>query len=327
MRVTKPLYALYNRRIQNQLKAGPMPRHVGVILDGNRRFARAMGFDDVAEGHRAGAKKIDELLEWCADLGIPVITLWLLSNDNLRRNPSEISSLIAIIEAKVVELTYAPLTYQRRYRIRVLGRLEQLPASTRTAIREAEERTRDHDGPTMNLAIGYGGREEILDAVARLIRHRLSFDDSIDSVISALTPEEVSHHLYTADLPDPDLIIRTSGEVRLSGFLLWQSAYSEFYFCDVHWPAFRRVDFLRALRNYQHRHRRFGGDNAQAAESAEPVLQPMLPLDASWAITPRLYNSAFVVRTTEAPDFIDIRSAAKNRADPLADSAPDPPLL
>ncbi len=301
MRLTNPVYAVYNRAVERGLRRGPLPRHIGVILDGNRRFARQMGYDDVADGHRAGARKIDELLEWCAEMEIPVVTLWLLSTDNFRRDAAEISSLLSIIEAKIVQLTYAPSTYERRYRIRVLGRLDRLPVSTRDAIREAEERTRGHDGPTVNLAVGYGGREEIVDAVAGLIQERARRGEPLD-----LSAEAVARHLYTADLPDPDLIIRTSGEVRLSGFLLWQSAHSEFYFCDANWPAFRKVDFLRALRSYQIRQRRLGGDASPGdaeVDVATLALTPSPP--ARWAGA-RLHAATLDVHSSCAPEFIDI---------------------
>jgi short-chain Z-isoprenyl diphosphate synthase len=309
MRIGNPLYSFYNRRLQEQLQKGPLPRHLGLILDGNRRFARRMGYDDASDAYTAGGKRIDELLEWCAEFRIPVVTLWLLSTDNLPRDPTETCALLSAIEAKIVQLTYSPSTYERRYRIRVLGRLDGLPASIRMAIREAEERTREHDGAIVNLAIGYGGREEIIDAVSELIQAEARRGEPLGNIVAALTTEEVARHLYTGNLPDPDLIIRTSGEVRLSGFLLWQSAHSEFYFCDAYWPAFRKVDFLRALRSYQQRQRRFGGDGLPKAEltvegtSGRSVdRRPESP----WLVGTRLNTVTLTVRSTEAPEFIDI---------------------
>jgi short-chain Z-isoprenyl diphosphate synthase len=307
MRVLDPLYSIYNRHLERKLLAGALPRHVGVILDGNRRFARTMGYDSVSEGHRVGAMKIDELLEWCAEFRIPVVTLWLLSTDNFRRDSLEISNLLAIIEAKIVQLTYAPTTYERRYRIRVFGRHEALPASTRKAIREVEERTSDHDGAMVNLAIGYGGREEIIDAVGQLIRSRSLQGEALDSIVAGLTPAAIEQYLYTANVPDPDLIIRTSGEVRLSGFLLWQSAHSEFYFCDAYWPQFRKVDFLRALRSYQQRKRRFGGDGALEPGVEVVPAGAAVVGDAGTALTrPRLYTTTLSLQTGSAPEFLDI---------------------
>ena len=309
MQLTNPLYSLYNKSLQERLRRGPLPYHIGVILDGNRRFARDMGYQDVSLGHRAGVKKIDELLEWCAELSIPVVTLWLLSTDNFRRSAVEVSNLLSIIEAKIVQLTYSPVTYQRRYRIRILGRQEILPASTRIAIREVEERTREHDGTIVNLAVGYGGREEIIDAVAQLIRDRSLLGEAMEEIVSALTPAEVEQRLYTANLPDPDLIIRTSGEVRLSGFLLWQSAHSEFYFCDANWPAFRKVDFLRAVRSYQHRQRRFGADQPPEAAASGQVAayRAAAASPAGTRLTNlRMYTCEMEIHSTKAPEFIDI---------------------
>ncbi len=246
-------YRLYERRLLDTLRDGPMPHHVGVILDGNRRWARATGYHDAAEGHRRGAAKIDEALGWCSELGIPVVTLWLLSTDNLERNPEEIRALLGIIEDKVRNLAA-----DDAWRIRALGALEMLPESTAMVLREAERRTEAHAGRELNVAVGYGGRQEISDAIRRMLEEYRDKGMDVADAASKVSPEEISRFLYTAGLPDPDLIIRTSGEVRMSGFLLWQSAHSEFFFCDPYWPDFRRVDFLRAIRAYQQRRRRFG---------------------------------------------------------------------
>jgi short-chain Z-isoprenyl diphosphate synthase len=301
MPLKNPLYSVYNGLLERKLRRDVLPRHVGVILDGNRRFARRMGYDDVSEGHRAGVRKIDELLEWCAELEIPVVTLWLLSTDNFRRSEGELSNLLSIIEGKIVQLTYAPSTYENKYRIRVFGRLDRLPVSTRIAIREAEERTRAHDGPTVNLAVGYGGREEIVDAITGLIRERTSRGEALEHVTAELSADAVARHLYTADLPDPDLIIRTSGEVRLSGFLLWQSAHSEFYFCDAYWPDFRKVDFLRALRSYQMRQRRFGADAPPSVELTEGFDHR-----ERYGLADQRYTATIQLQSTTAPEFVDI---------------------
>jgi len=306
MRMLGPLYSVYNRRLQEKLAKGELPRHVGVILDGNRRFAQGRHYEDVSQGHREGAQKIDELLEWCAELQIPIVTLWLFSTDNFQRDSLEVSALLSIIEAKIVQLTYAPTTYERRYQIRVLGRHDALPVSFRSAIQEVEERTRHHDGAIVNLAIGYGGREEIIDAVGQLVRSRSDSGEALDSIMSAITPADVDQHLYTANLPDPDLIIRTSGEVRLSGFLLWQSAHSEFYFCDANWPDFRKVDFLRALRSYQQRQRRFGGDGQREAD-VEIVRTYERPEERGTNLShARLHTTRLTVQSTTAPEFLDI---------------------
>ena len=247
------VYRTYERRLEHEVRAGPLPRHVGVILDGNRRWAAAMGYPDVAEGHRRGAQKIDELLDWCVELSIPVVTIWLLSTANLDRDPEEVGALLEIIEDKVRDLARAG-----RWRVTALGALEMLPEQTRTALAAASGASQDRDGPRLNVAVGYGGRQEIADATRRLLEVYAAEGLDLGEAAKRVTPDAIAAHLYTAGLPDPDLIIRTSGEIRLSGFLLWQSAHSEYHFSDVYWPAFRRVDFLRALRDYQNRTRRFG---------------------------------------------------------------------
>lgn len=248
------LYRIYERRLAAEIARGPLPRHVGVILDGNRRWAKATGFEDAAEGHRRGAAKIDELLRWCTEFGIPVVTLWLLSTENLQsRDPAELEALLGIIEDKVRDLAS-----DERWRIHALGNLEILPASTVEVLREVERRTEGHGARDLNVAVGYGGRQEIVDAFRQMLLEYRDKGLDLAEVAQRVSTEEIERFLYTAGLPDPDLIIRTSGEVRLSGFLLWQSAHSEFFFCDPYWPDFRKIDFLRALRDYQHRQRRFG---------------------------------------------------------------------
>ena len=212
-----------------------------------------MGYLDTAEGHRRGAEKIDELLAWCVDLDIPIVTLWLLSTENLSRDPQEVGDLLEIIEHKVRDLAA-----DNDWKIRALGALELLPDTTRVVLDEAQEASAEHTGHILNVAVGYGGRQEISDAIARLMESYASEGLELDEAAKRVSPDEIARFLYTAGLPDPDLIIRTSGEVRLSGFLLWQSAHSEFYFCDPYWPDFRHIDFLRAVRAYQQRARRYG---------------------------------------------------------------------
>ena len=251
-------YRVYERRLEGEVRTGPIPQHIGLILDGNRRFARRAGYGSVAEGHRKGADKIDEVLAWCEDLRVPIVTVWALSTDNLRRDPEELVPLLGIIEDKIASLAEMQGCARLPRRIRVVGRTELLPASTREAIARAEAETAAYHPVQLNIAVGYGGREEITDAVRRMIADRIARGDSLEGVAAGLEPDEIARYLYTEETPDPDLIIRTSGEVRLSGFLLWQSAYSEYYFCDAYWPDFRRIDFLRAIRSYQQRHRRHG---------------------------------------------------------------------
>jgi short-chain Z-isoprenyl diphosphate synthase len=252
------LYRLYERRLQREIEAEKLPQHVGLILDGNRRYARSIGLMSILEGHRLGAKKLEEVLTWCEELDIRMVSIWILSTENLQRPPEELVGLLQLIENRLRDAAHDPKTHTKRMRIRAIGKLELLPESLRDAIREAEEATKEYDSFFLNVAVGYGGRQEIVDAVQSLLRERLEGGKSLEATIEEVTSDNVGKYLYTYDLPDPDLIIRTSGEVRLSGFLLWQSAYSEFYFCDAYWPAFRRIDLLRAIRSYQQRERRFG---------------------------------------------------------------------
>jgi short-chain Z-isoprenyl diphosphate synthase len=246
------VYRLYERRLERRLFPSAIPRHVGVMCDGNRRWARSAGMADVSGGHQKGADKIFELLEWCQDYGVEVVTLWLLSTDNLSRPASELEPLLRIIEEAVRELA------DGGWRINPVGALDLLPAETARALKDAGEVTAGRDGLLVNVAVGYGGRREIADAVRSLLQDHATRGTTIEELAGILDVEHIAEHLYTAGQPDPDLVIRTSGEQRLGGFLLWQSAQSEFYFCDAYWPAFRRVDFLRALRSYAARKRRFG---------------------------------------------------------------------
>ncbi len=246
------LYGAYERRLARRLDRSSVPRHVGVMLDGNRRWAKANGFD-TAGGHQAGADKIQHLLGWCEQAGVEVVTLWLLSTDNLTRAQDELEPLLRIIEKAVGDLADT-----RRWRLHPIGALELLPAETAEALRDAEERTADVSGLTVNVAVGYGGRREIADAVRHLLIEHAAAGTPIEVIAKNICVEEIARHLYTSGQPDPDLVIRTSGEQRLGGFLLWQSAKSEFYFCEAYWPDFRHVDFLRALRSYASRERRFG---------------------------------------------------------------------
>ncbi|MCX7857022.1 MAG: polyprenyl diphosphate synthase [Deltaproteobacteria bacterium] len=250
------VYYLYEKFLEREVSKGSIPSHVGVILDGNRRYAREMGFSDVSMGHKIGAEKVDELLKWCAELNIKIITIWVLSTDNIFREASELEKLLSIIEDKLKDLSKNPLIKRYGYRIKILGNTNILPERLREVIEITEESTKENQDRILNIAIGYGGREEIIEAVKRAILSKKK--DKIEQVVESLTVEDIARYLYTYGIPDPDLIIRTSGEIRLSGFLLWQSAYSEFYFCDALWPAFRKIDFLRAIRSFQQRKRRFG---------------------------------------------------------------------
>ena len=246
-------YRLYEHRLEASLSPASIPRHVGVMCDGNRRWARSAGMTDVSGGHQKGADKIFELLQWCQETGVEVVTLWLLSTDNLSRPAAELEPLLRIIEGTVRELVV------QSWHVNPMGALDLLPAETAQVLKDAGEATAMNSGLLVNVAVCYGGRREIADAVRSLLQEQATKGTTIEELAEILDVEHIAEHLYTAGQPDPDLVIRTSGEQRLGGFLLWQSAHSEFYFCDAYWPAFRRVDFLRALRSYAARHRRFGG--------------------------------------------------------------------
>ncbi len=250
--VRRVLYPAYEARVARRLPADRVPRHVGVMLDGNRRWARAVGAD-TAQGHRAGAANIEPLLGWCEEIGVQVVTLWLLSTDNLNRPEAELEPLLGIIGDAV-----EALAEERRWRLHPVGALDLLPASMAERLKVAAESTQDVDGLLVNIAVGYGGRREIADAVRSLLQEHASRGTTLEELAEVIDVEHIAEHLYTKGQPDPDLVIRTSGEQRLGGFLLWQSAQSEFYFCEAYWPDFRRVDFLRAVRAYAERERRFG---------------------------------------------------------------------
>ena len=246
------IYPLYEARLFRKLDRDATPKHVGVILDGNRRWAKA-NLASSKSGHSAGARKIIDFLTWCEESKVKVVTLWMLSTDNLTREKSELEPLLEII-AETVEA----LSKFGRWRLHVMGATELLPEWLNVRLKDAIAKSPKREELVVNLAIGYGGRREITDAVRQLLSENLHRGENLESAIDKLTMEEISRHLYTAGQPDPDLVIRTSGEQRLSGFLLWQSAHSEFYFCEAFWPDFRRLDFLRALRSYAQRNRRFG---------------------------------------------------------------------
>jgi short-chain Z-isoprenyl diphosphate synthase len=248
------VYRFYARRLEASLIPEAIPRHVGVMCDGNRRWARSAGLLDVSSGHQKGADKIFELLDWCREAGVEVVTLWLLSTENLVRPESELQPLLRIIEELVGDLA----TNRAGWRIKLVGALDLLPPETAQLLKAAAEGTANGRGLSVNIAVGYGGRQEIADAVRSLLYEHAAAGTSIEELAELLDVDHIAEHLYTRGQPDPDLVIRTSGEQRMSGFLLWQSAHSEFYFCEAYWPDFRRIDFLRALRAYADRHRRFG---------------------------------------------------------------------
>jgi len=254
----RPFYALYEKKLSGEVRSWRLPRHIGVIMDGNRRFARETGLGNASAGHERGAEKLREVLSWCYEFGIPVVTVWSFSLDNLSRDTSEVEMLLSLFERETLRLAGHQDVHTNQVRVRYLGKLELLPESLQAAIERAEGATASYQRFQLNIAMAYGGREEIHDAFRRYLGEELKAGKSLAEVLASYDEKSIEPHLYTSGLPEPDLILRTSGEVRLSGFLLWQSAYSEFYFCDTYWPAFRRIDLLRALRSYHQRQRRFG---------------------------------------------------------------------
>ncbi|GEE01832.1 isoprenyl transferase [Gordonia spumicola] len=246
------MYRVYERRLVQLMDPTRVPRHVAIICDGNRRWAREAGFEDVSHGHRVGARRIADMLGWCHELGIEAVTIYLLSTENLSRESDELDALMEIVPDIVDEISDGD------WRVRIVGNLDSLPAPVATRLREASARTDGLSGMNVNVAVGYGGRQEIVDAVKALLSDAAASGATPTEMVDAVSVEGIDANLYTSGQPDPDLVIRTSGEQRLSGFLLWQSAYSEIWFTDAYWPEFRRVDFLRALRDYAARSRRFG---------------------------------------------------------------------
>lgn len=256
LRVPDLVYRYYERRLARSLTQAQLPGHIGVVLDGNRRWAKQAGAS-TAHGHQVGAEKIHEFLHWVAEFKIPVVTLYMLSTENLNRDKAELEPLIKIIAQTLRQLSTG-LNDGTQLKVHPVGDQRILPASLADLLNKTAEDTRQNTGLHVNVAIGYGGREEIVDAAKSFLADASQFGYTLDQAIETLDVDAISDRLYTRGQPDPDLVIRTSGEQRLSGFLMWQSAYSEFYFCEALWPAFRRVDFIRALRDYATRNRRFG---------------------------------------------------------------------
>jgi len=252
--VRKLLYRWYEAGLEHGLRVQDLPKHIGLMADGNRRWAKGQGTDEPGVGHAAGARKIVEFVQWCTDLGINHVTLYLLSTDNLKgRSQAELDELLEIITSLAEELLKL-----KRWRLKIFGDLDALPHEISARLKTVERESEGFTGPHVNLAVAYGGRIEIANAMRSILKSHSVAGGSIDELANLLTPELIAEHLYSGGQPDPDLLIRTSGEQRLSGFLLWQSANSEFYFAEALWPDFRRVDFLRAIRDFEKRHRRFG---------------------------------------------------------------------
>ena len=232
-----------------------MPHHVAIIMDGNRRFAREVGLGNPAEGHVKGKDKLEEVLQWCLDVGVKILTVYAFSTENLTRPTEEVKELMRLFAENFRRVGDDERVHKNRIKIQVFGDRDLLPANVLGAIEYAEGRTREYDQYRFNIAVAYGGREEILDAIRDVVREAQAGNIEPDQIDEKF----FSKRLYTGDVPDPDLVLRTSGEERISNFLLWQLAYAELYFVDVYWPGFRKIDFLRAIRSYQQRQRRYGG--------------------------------------------------------------------
>lgn len=254
MGVLKPVYKVYEWYISRNLKSENMPKHIAIIMDGNRRYSKLMGNMDSIEGHRRGVTTLEKVLDWSIELGIEIVTAYAFSTENFKRPSNEVEGLMKLFQKNFEGIANNPKIHKNKVRVKAVGNLDLLPDNVKEAIKIAEDSTASYDKRLVNIAIGYDGRLEIIDAIKKISKSvkdgKLALED-IDEKI-------VDENLYTAGLDDPNLIIRTSGEERLSGFLLWQSSYSELYFCDSLWPELRKVDFLRALRSYQERERRFG---------------------------------------------------------------------
>jgi len=252
--MSKPVYRIYEKLLWLQIRNGPFPAHIGIIPDGNRRWARAKDLDP-KYGHVYGYEKLKEVLKWIWELGVKYVTIYAMSSENCIHRPSEErENLFNLVRRGLRELLEMREVYEKRVRVRVFGKLDLVPKDVVELAKKVEEQTREHDNFYLNIALCYGGRQEIVEAVKNIVKDVLNDKLRVDEI----NEEVFSKYLYTSECPDPDLIIRTSGEVRISNFLLWQAAYSELYFCEAFWPDFRKIDFWRAIRSYQMRERRFG---------------------------------------------------------------------
>ncbi len=251
------LYRVYEKRLLNQMDASRFPRHVGVILDGHRRYARRSGLPTYVDSYLEGMRRFEDFVDWSAVLGIPSITAWVLSKENLGRPPAQLEPYYEVLVDLFGRLPRR--CRQHKMGLQFIGSLDLLPASLVTAAKSAMEQTGPGaEGRNLTIAMGYGGRQEIVDACRNLVAELSLTVDNPAQMAERIDSAGLARHMYSSGNPDPDLLIRTSGESRLSGFLLWQSAYAEFVFVDVYWPAFRRVDYLRALRDFSRRDRRYG---------------------------------------------------------------------
>ncbi|MEE0489799.1 MULTISPECIES: polyprenyl diphosphate synthase [Methanosphaera] len=254
MILLQPLYSLYEWYITRNLEADKMPNHVAIIMDGNRRYSKIQGNMDPIEGHKKGVDTLENVIEWCIDLGINIVTVYAFSTENFNRDKKEVEGLMDLFVQSFLNISTNKKIHKNKIRLNAVGKLELFPKKVRDAIDTAEEATKDYNERMINIAMGYDGRVEIVDAFKKIAREVQKGNIEPDEINEKM----INDNLYTAGLEDPNLVIRTSGEERLSGFLLWQSSYSELYFTDSLWPQLRKVDFLRAIRSYTQRQRRFG---------------------------------------------------------------------
>ena len=252
--LTDRAYSTYESHIEKEIKSGKIPEHIAIIMDGNRRYAEEVLGADPMEGHKLGRKKLEEVMHWCLVLDVKILTVYAFSTENFNREKTEVDFLMDLLEQSLYEIADDPNVHHYKVKIRIIGETELLPEKVRVAARYAIEKTKDYNERFLNMAIAYGGRQDITNAVRRIAQ------DAVDGkiAVSDIDEDMISGAVSTYDIPDPDLVLRTSGELRISNFLLWQMAYSELYFADVYWPGFRRIDLLRAIRTFQQRTRRYG---------------------------------------------------------------------
>ena len=251
--ISSTAYQTYEKLLFKEVSEGDIPHHIAVIMDGNRRFAKELGISST-EGHIKGKDKLEEVLDWCMELDIKILTVYAFSTENGKRSAEEVSALMDLFEENFIKLADDDRVHKYGIKVKVLGQRELIPPNVLDAIEIAEEKTKEYSNHYYNIALAYGSRQEITHAIRQIAQKVKDVEMEVDDICE----DTVSTYLYTADFPDPDLVLRTSGEERVSNFLLWQLAYSELYFTDVYWPGFRKIDFLRAIRSYQMRQRRFG---------------------------------------------------------------------
>ena len=249
------LYRIYSKRLENEIQNGDIPNHIALILDGNRRWAKRH-LSMPKKGHWKGADAVENLLDWCEEFDIKIVTLYALSAENLERKDEELEYLYELIRMRLEKLFNDPRIHRDKMRVKGIGRIELLPESIKKILGQLDEATKNYNRHFLNIALAYGGQYELVDAVKKI--GKKIKDGSLD--VDEINKEEIESNLYTSHLPQssPDMVLRTSGEKRLSGFLMWQSAYSELVFMDIFWPEFRKIDLMRAIRTYQERRRRLG---------------------------------------------------------------------